>query len=64
MSFDYDYPDRSLLLKFRMVDEFEGEPEPCEQQVLNWVELSRLSEFDMLPPNIIVIEKLQKELRL
>ena len=64
MSFDYDYPDRSLLLKFRMVDEFEGEPEPCEQQVLKWVEFSRLSEFDMLPPNIIVIEKLQKEFRL
>ena len=64
MSFAYDYPDRSVLLKFRMVDEFEGEPEPCERQVLQWVEFSKLSKFDMLPPNIIVIEKLQKEFRL
>ena len=61
MSFAYDYPDRSVLLKFRMIDEFDGEPEPCEHQVLKWVEFSKLSEYNMLPPNIIVIEKLQNE---
>lgn len=61
MTFEYDYPDRKVLLYFRLVERYEGNPIAREQQNLQWVQLSRLGEFDMLAPNISVIEALKQK---
>ncbi len=60
MTFDYDYPDRKVLLYFRLVNCYEGSPIAREQQKLRWVQLSRLGEFDMLEASFSVIEALVK----
>ncbi len=61
MTFEYDYPDRKVLLCFRLVERYEGIPIAREQQNLQWVQLSRLGEFDMLAPSIPVIEALKQK---
>ena len=58
MTFAYDYPDRKVLLNFRLVRDYEGTPLPRESQSLKWVSLARLEEFDMLAPNVSVIDEL------
>lgn len=57
-SFAYDYPDRKVMLNFRMVVDYGGTPSALEQQDLRWVEISNLSGMDMLAPNVKVIERL------
>ena len=59
ISFPFDYPDRSVLLNFRIVKAFEGQEYPREQQQIRWVKINKLNHFDMLAPNVRVIEKLQ-----
>lgn len=58
VSFAYDYPDRKVMLDFRLVVEFDGRPDALEQQELRWVEISKLGRMDMLAPNARVIERL------
>lgn len=60
MTFEYDYPDRKVLLNFRLVERYEGSPIARERQDLRWVELSSLGEFDMLAPNVSVLEALKR----
>ncbi len=60
MTFEYDYPDRNVLLYFRLVESYEGTPIARERQNLRWVPLSRLGGFDMLAPNVSVIEALMQ----
>lgn len=60
ISFAYDYPDRKVMLNFRLVVDYNGKPSALEQQELCWVKISKLSRMDMLAPNIKVIEQLKK----
>ncbi len=62
-SFSYDYPDRKVMLDFHLVNDYIGEPSAREQQDLCWVEIERLREYDMLAPNIRVIDQLEKYFR-
>ncbi|MDE0309911.1 MAG: 8-oxo-dGTP diphosphatase MutT [Acidiferrobacterales bacterium] len=59
MTFEYDYPDRKVLLDFRLVSHYDGTPVAREQQNLRWVQLAQLGDFDMLAPNVCVIEALR-----
>lgn len=59
VSFAYDYPDRKVMLEFRLVVDYDGKPSALEQQDLRWVEISKLSRMDMLAPNVKVIEQLK-----
>ena len=61
MSFAYDYPEQRVMLIFRSVDNFLGTPIGREHQVLKWVDISKLIEFDMLAPNRAVIKKLLEQ---
>ena len=61
MSFPFNYPDRNVLLNFRVVKEYEGKEHSREQQQICWVDVDQLVQFDMLPPNVRVIEELQKK---
>ena len=58
MTFEYDYPDRKVLLYFRLVERYEGNPIAREQQNLRWVQPSQLEEFVMLAASVSVIEAL------
>ncbi len=58
-SFPYDYPERRVMLYFRMV-RYEGRPQGLEQQQLRWIEVERLNEMDMLAPNVRVIGRLEQ----
>lgn len=60
MRFPFNYPDRNVMLNFRVVKAYEGEEQSREQQQIRWVEIDNLVDFDMLDPNVRVIEELQK----
>ncbi len=60
ISFAYDYPDRKVMLNFRLVYDYDGQPEACEAQDLRWVEIASLSGIDMLAPNVKVIARLEQ----
>ena len=61
MRFEHEYPDRRVMLNFRLVRDYQGVPVSREQQPLRWVELPRLNEFDLLVPNIAVIDNLKAQ---
>lgn len=61
MMFEYDYPERKVLLDFRMVRDYDGEPFARERQELRWVNLAQLSDFDMLAASKPVIDALIRQ---
>ncbi|WP_094752719.1 8-oxo-dGTP diphosphatase MutT [Psychromonas sp. CD1] len=59
--FDYvcfDYSDRQLHLYFYLVEKYKGEASSCEGQVLRWVSLSALNEYDFPKGNKTIVKKL------
>lgn len=55
----YDYPDRKVLLDTWRVTQFSGEPRGKERQLVQWVALDCLQQFQFPLGNREVIEKLQ-----
>ena len=56
---EYDYPDRKVLLETWRVTQFSGEPRGKEGQLVQWVSLDCLQQFQFPLGNRKVIEKLQ-----
>lgn len=54
----YDYGDKQVRLHFYIVDEFLGEPLGAEGQLTQWVEITRLHQFDFPAANAPIVEKL------
>ena len=55
---EHDYADLSVAIDFFLVDEWQGEPQGCEGQQIQWVTASRLGEQELLPADAPVIEKI------
>lgn len=56
----YDYPDFTLFMPTFLCKKWEGEPQGCEGQRLQWVTLQNLSHYQILPASILIIHALQR----
>ncbi len=54
----HHYPDKTVLLDVHLVKEYQGVAQGLEGQPLEWVELSRLSEFPMPAADLPIITAL------
>jgi len=55
----YSYPDLTVILDVWRVERFEGEVHGREGQVIEWVELERLDDYDFPAANLPIIKALQ-----
>ena len=55
----YRYPERNILLDTWLVDEYEGEIEPREQQAIMWIEITQVDEYRFPPADIPIIEAIR-----
>ena len=55
-SVSHKYPDKSVLIHFWNVYEFEGEPVAREAQLMQWVKLDRLADLAFPAANQPVVE--------
>ena len=51
-----------VCLHFFMVERFSGEPRSLEQANLRWIDVAHARELDFLPPDLIILKKLEIEL--
>ncbi len=56
----HDYPDRTVVLYFWQVIEFDGQPVGAEGQRLQWIAVSELMDAGLLPADLPVVERLQQ----
>ncbi|TQV85022.1 8-oxo-dGTP diphosphatase MutT [Aliikangiella coralliicola] len=54
----FDYPEKSVLLKFFLVTEFNGEPRGLEGQPVQWVAINQIENYQFPEANLPVVEKL------
>lgn len=57
---EHNYPESGFtaVLHFFHVSSFQGEPCALEEQNLRWISLSEISEFDFLPADTRILERL------
>ena len=60
MDIVHDYPDKTVRLDIWTVSEFTGEPSGAEGQVIRWVALSELADYEFPKANVAIIDKLLK----
>lgn len=53
------YPDKTVVLKMWLVEEFSGEPQGKESQVLRWVNMAEMLELRLLEGNWPIIERIK-----
>lgn len=58
-SHHHDYPDKSVVLEMWLVDDFNGEPESRENQVLRWVTYTEMLSLRLLEGNLPIMNRLQ-----
>ena len=58
-SFEYHYPDKKLILNFYRVSQFTGEAVSKINQIVKWVDLDELENYDFPEANKEVIEALR-----
>lgn len=58
LEMDYEYKDQTVHLHYWRVDDFLGEVKGCENQKIEWILLSELSDFKFLPANQKIVEYL------
>lgn len=54
----HDYPDKSVLLDFWLVSEFEGEARGVEGQPVEWVSAGALRDYAFPAANVPIVEAL------
>lgn len=60
MSLEHRYPDRHVSIEFFFVDQWQNEPQGLEGQGIKWVTAGELSEQNLLPADVPVIDALQQ----
>lgn len=56
----YNYPGFELFMPTFLCQTWEGEPQGCEGQHLQWVSLQDLPRYEVLPANLAIIDTLQE----
>jgi 8-oxo-dGTP diphosphatase len=54
----HDYPDKSVLLDFWLVERFEGEARGVEGQPVQWVDVAGLREYQFPAANVPIVDAL------
>jgi 8-oxo-dGTP diphosphatase len=54
----HDYPDKSVLLDFWLVSEFEGEARGVEGQPVEWVSVATLRDYEFPAANVPIVDAL------
>jgi 8-oxo-dGTP diphosphatase len=60
MTLTHAYADRTVELRLRLVDAFQGEPRGLDGQALRWVPVGELGRADILDADRPFIEALQR----
>lgn len=60
MALTHAYADRTIELRLRLVDAFQGEPRGLDGQALRWVPVGELERADILDADRPFIEALQR----
>lgn len=55
---EFDYPEKTVSLKFFLVTEFKGEPQGLEGQAIRWVSVQDLANYQFPEANQSVVEQL------
>lgn len=58
MVIEHDYGDKKVRLNVRVVEQFQGEPSPQENQQAQWVAIDELTRYDFPAANQAIIDKL------
>ncbi|EKO3687054.1 8-oxo-dGTP diphosphatase MutT [Vibrio metschnikovii] len=59
---EFDYPDKALMFDFMLVTHFEGQPFGKEGQQGKWVAISELARHSFPEANVVIVERVMKEL--
>ena len=54
------YPDRNILLDTWMVDEYEGEVRPREQQLINWIGINEIDQFQFPAADVPILDAIKR----
>jgi len=54
----HDYPDKSVLLDFWLVTEFDGEARGVEGQPVEWVNVAALRDYEFPAANVAIVDAL------
>lgn len=58
MQLQHDYTDRVILLDVWQVHAFDGEPSGCEGQMLRWVQIAELVQYQFPAANDAIVNAL------
>jgi 8-oxo-dGTP diphosphatase len=58
MQLDHDYPETRVALDVWLVSGYSGEPRALEGQQLEWLEPAALTEIDLLPADLPIVDRL------
>lgn len=61
MEVKHDYGDKQVFLDIWQVTQFKGDAVGAEGQLLRWVPLSELNQYEFPAANVAIIERLQEE---
>ena len=57
----FDYADKQVTLNFFLVSDYTGEEKGVEGQLIRWVDIERLSDYNFPEANQVVVERLINE---
>ncbi|MCF6807202.1 8-oxo-dGTP diphosphatase MutT [Thiotrichales bacterium 19S9-12] len=57
----FEYPERSVLLSFYLINQYKGDIKPNEGQKFLWVSLRKINKYQLPEANKEVIESLLKD---
>jgi 8-oxo-dGTP diphosphatase len=57
---DFEYPEKNVSLYFQLVDEFDGQEQGLEGQLIGWFTKAELLELTFPDANIPVLEKIEQ----
>lgn len=58
MQLEHYYPDKHVALDIWQVTGFNGEPQGREQQIIRWVDIAKLRDYEFPAANVAIVEKL------
>ncbi|MCG9698279.1 8-oxo-dGTP diphosphatase MutT [Shewanella sp. Isolate11] len=59
MTISHDYPDKQVLLDIHTIKSFSGEAQGLEGQMIKWVELSDIENYDFPEANAPIVEAIK-----
>lgn len=58
---EHEYPDKTIKLITFIVDSFEGEMKVNVHEIIKWITLDEIDEYEFAPADIPVVDKLKAQ---